>query len=45
MEKEQEKHETKPEAKPDGVKVTKGGISKYVDSSQVEAYKANGWKQ
>jgi len=51
--KEQAKPETKPEkpevksekpAKGEGVKVTKGGISKYVDPSQVAAYKANGWK-
>jgi hypothetical protein len=48
---EQAKPETKtepPKAKPaeaktEGVKVTKGGISKFVDSSQVAAYKANGW--
>jgi hypothetical protein len=26
------------------VKVTKGGISKYIDSSQAAAFKANGWK-
>ena len=47
------KPETKPEkpevkqeqAKPEkGVKVTKGGISKYIDPSQVAAYKVNGWK-
>jgi len=33
-------------AKPEqakGVKVTKGGISKFIDPSQVAAYKANGW--
>jgi len=37
----------KPESEPDkpkGVKVTKGGISKFVDPSQVGTYKANGWK-
>jgi hypothetical protein len=31
-------------AKQEGVKVTKGGISKIVDPSQVAAFKANGWK-
>jgi hypothetical protein len=30
-------------AKTEGVLVTKGGISKYVDPSQVATYKANGW--
>jgi hypothetical protein len=39
------KAEVKPEtAKAEGVKVTKGGISKYVDPSQAANYKANGWK-
>jgi len=34
----------KPEqAKGEGVKVTKGGISKFIDPSQVAAYKVNGW--
>jgi len=35
--------EVKPETKPEGVIVTKGGISKFVDPSQVATYKANGW--
>jgi hypothetical protein len=34
---------TPSEEKTEGVKVTKGGISKFVDPSQVATYKANGW--
>jgi len=37
------KQEAKPEVQTDGVKVTKGGISKIVSPSQVATYKANGW--
>jgi hypothetical protein len=40
--------ETKPEqqakSEKGGVKVTKGGISKYVDPTQVADYKSRGWK-
>jgi len=38
------KPEVKQEKPEKGVKVTKGGISKYIDPSQAAAYKANGWK-
>jgi hypothetical protein len=35
--------QAEPEKAKQGVMVTKGGISKIIDPSQIITYKANGW--